>query len=155
MRIYQGIIFVKNLRDFLKQIPDGCALINADYVLSLETVRFAVEKALKSWEEGKRVSKSISMEILLHFSATRQINQAVKAGIREGENRVVVVDLNECIEILRKLGFKERDVVDGGEEKLRRIAEFYGIGNKEIEVTGWEKIEMIVRERIALFSISK
>jgi len=155
MRIYQGTIFVRNLRDFLRQIPDGCALINADYVLSLETVKFAVEKALKSWKEGRRVSKSISMEILLHFSATRQINQAVKAGVREGENRIVVVDLKGCIEILRKLGFKEEDVIDSKEEKMRRIAEFYGISKKEIEVTGWEKIDMIVRERIALFSISK
>ena len=84
MKIYQGTIEIEDLKNFLQEIPDGCILINADYVVDLKTVEFAVEKALKAWESGKRVSKNLSMEVLLHFSGTRQINHAVKAGIKEG-----------------------------------------------------------------------
>ncbi len=155
MKIYQGIIEVEDLREFLNKISDRCLFIDADYVLSIESVKFAVSKAIESWEKGKRISKNLPMEILLHFSATRQINHAVKAGLKEGLNRVVVVDLNSCKNFLEKNGFKEGRVVDVNEEKLKRVAEFYGIGEKEIEIVGWEKLDLLVRERIALFSISK
>ncbi len=155
MKIYQGIIEIDDLRDFLKKIPEGCVFIDADYVLSIDTVRFAIKKAIDSWNRGRRVSKNLSMEILLHFSATRQINHAIKAGLKEGINRVVVVELNSCIDFLQYHHFTECKVLEISMEKLRRVAEFYGIDKREIEITGWEKLDLLVRERITLFSISK
>ncbi len=155
MNLHCGTIEVKNLRSFLKKIPEGCVFIDADYVLSTDTVEFAVRKATDSWKRGKRVSKNLSMEILLHFSATRQINQAVRAGLKEGLNRVVVVELSPCQDFLHDHNFRECSVLKTDREKLRRIAEFYGIEEEEIKITGWEKLDLLVRERIALFSISK
>ncbi len=155
MRLYQGIIEIENLREFLKKIPERCVFIDADYVISMETVEFAVRKAVRSWNSGKRVSKALSMEILLHFSATRQINHAVKAGLKQGLNRVVVVDLDSCRRSLENLGFEEQEVVETNPEKLRKVADFYGICDEEIGITGWNKLDLLVRERIALFTLSK
>ena len=155
MRIYQGIIQIHNLRKFLEMISEKCVFIDAEYVISTETVEFAVRKALWSWQSGKRISKTLSIEILLHFSATRQINHAVKAGLKEGLNKVVIVDLDSCREYLKKCGFTEVDVIEINEKKMKKIADFYGIGEKEIEIAGIEKLDLLVRERIALFSISK
>ncbi|AKG91711.1 hypothetical protein GAH_00963 [Geoglobus ahangari] len=155
MRVYQGRVKVENVREFLSKLPDGCVLVNADYVVDLDSVRFAAEKALKMWEAGKRVAKTLSMEILLHVAATRQINQALELGLREGENRVVVVDVSGCRASLEGLGFREEDVLELDEEKVRRVCEFYDIGDEELEIAGVEKLGLLVRERMALFAISK
>ncbi|MBE8538674.1 KEOPS complex subunit Cgi121 [Geoglobus acetivorans] len=155
MRLYQGEIYIENVKEFLKKLPDGCVLVNADYVVDIESLGFAVNKALKSWQEGKRISRSLSMEILLHISATRQINRAVKIGVGEGENRVIVVDLNDCSELLRKHGFREGQVLQMDEEKISRLKEFYEIADEELDMVGEEKLGMLVRERMALFAASK
>ncbi|WP_456369482.1 KEOPS complex subunit Cgi121 [Geoglobus sp.] len=155
MRIYQGKIRVENLRDFLSKIPDGCVLVNADYVVDIDTVRFAAEKALKMWEGGRRVARTLSMEVLLHIAATRQINQALKIGVREGENSVVVVDICGCRDLLESLGFEEQNVLRMDEEKVRRISDFYGISDEELRIVGASRIGLLVRERMALFAVSK
>lgn len=156
MRISQGIIEIKDVREFLKRIPDGCVLINANYVINLDVVEFAAKKAIKSWKEGRNVAKTLSMEILLYVSATRQINKALKIGIKEGLNEVVIVDVSEgCDELLKELGFEEREVLKTDEAKMKNIIEFYEISNEEIEIVGIEKLDLLVRERIALFDITK
>ncbi|WP_457591369.1 KEOPS complex subunit Cgi121 [Geoglobus sp.] len=155
MMVYQGRVRVGDVKEFLARIPDGCVLINADYVVDIESVKFAAEKALKLWNSGKRVARTLSMEILLHVAATRQINQALRLGIREGENRVVVVDLGNCRAVLESLGFREENVLEMSEEKIRRVADFYGIREEELKIAGVEKLGLLVRERMALFAISK
>ncbi|AIY90645.1 KEOPS complex subunit Cgi121 [Geoglobus acetivorans] len=155
MRLYQGEIYVEDVKEFLKKLPDGCVLVNADYVADIKSLEFAVNKALKSWREGRRISRSLSMEILLHISATRQINRAVTIGVGEGENRVIVVDLNDCAELLRKYGFREGQVLQMDEEKVSRLKEFYEITDEELDVVGVKKLGMLVRERMALFAASK
>ena len=96
MKIKQGILKVNSLEEFLKDFGECLTVIDAKYVVDLDVVRFAVEKALKSWKEGKRIAKTLPLEILLYFCATRQIRDAIKVGVREGINEAVVVILNEC-----------------------------------------------------------
>ncbi len=155
MIISQGVIEIKNVKEFLSKIPDGCVLINSDYVISLDVLKFAVQKALKSWREKRNVAKTLSMEILLYVSATRQINKALKIGLKEGANRVIVVDLNGCLEKLKELGFKERDVLQTDDKKIKRIAEFYEIDEEELNLVGKEKLPLLIGERIVLFDITK
>ena len=153
--IAQGVIGIENLREFLSKIPDGCVLINSDYVVDLDVLKFAVQKALKSWKEGRNVAKTLSMEILLYVAATRQINKALKIGLKEGINRVIVVDVSGCIEKLKKLGFREEEVLKVDEEKIKRVADFYEIGEEELNLVGRDKLPLLIRERIALFDITK
>ena len=153
--IAQGVIGIENLREFLSKIPDGCVLINSDYVVDLDVLKFAVRKALKSWKEGRNIAKTLSMEILLYVSATRQINKALIIGLKEGINRVIVVDLNGCLERLKELGFKEEDVLQVDAEKIKRVAEFYEIDEEELNLVGKEKLPLLIRERIVLFDITK
>ena len=155
MIISQGVIEIKNVREFLSKIPDGCVLINSDYVISLDVLKFAVQKALKSWREKRNVAKTLSMEILLYVSATRQINKALEIGLKEGANRVIVVDLNGCLEKLKELGLKEEDVLQVDDKKIKRIAEFYEIDEEELNLVGKEKLPLLIRERIVLFDITK
>ena len=156
MKILQGVIDVKSVEDLLKAIGDCAVLIDADYIVDLGVVEFAVEKAVKSWTNRKNIAKTLPMEILLYVSATRQIRDAVKLGVKEGKNKVVVVVLkDECIDKLKELGFEECEVLKTDEEKVKRIKEFYSIGDEELNVVGVEKLPLLIRERIALFDVFK
>ncbi len=154
MKIKQGILKVNSLDEFLKDLGNCVTVIDAKYVIDLDVVRFAVEKALKSWEEGRNVAKTLPLEILLYFSATRQIRDAVKVGVKEGINEAVVVILNDCEDKLGKY-FEERDIVRVDDERVENVKRLYGITDEEIKIVGLEKLPLLIRERIALFDVFK
>ncbi len=153
MRIKQGVLKVDSIEDFLKRFGECVAVIDARYVIDLENVKFAVEKAIKSWERGERISRSLTLEILLYFTATRQIKDAIKVGLKEGVNEVVLVLLNGCDGLERY--FEEREVVRVDEERIENVRKIYGITDEELKVVGVEKLPLLIRERIALFSVFK
>ncbi|WP_456327824.1 KEOPS complex subunit Cgi121 [Archaeoglobus sp.] len=154
MKIKQGILKVNSLDEFLKDLGNCVTVIDAKYVIDLDVVRFAVEKALKSWEEGRNVAKTLPLEILLYFSATRQIRDAVKVGVKEGINEAVVVILNDCEDKLGKY-FEEKEVVRVDDERVENVKRLYGITDEEIKIVGLEKLPLLIRERIALFDVFK
>lgn len=125
---------------------DFACFINPKFVLNLEVVEFALRKAIKNWNAGKRISKSLAVEILLYFSATRQIEVAKKLSAKE---KAVVVVLDE--EKFSQIGFLEEEFQPSYD--LEAIIELYDISKEEIEITGIEKLPLLVKERIALFSI--
>ncbi len=155
MKVVEGVVEVKNVRDFLSSLPCEAAFINADFVLDKSIVEFAAKKAKKSWEEGRRVARNLSTEILLYVSATRQIKEAVKIGLKEGRNEVVVVAEEDCIEKLKEIGFEERKVLKTDEKKIRRLLELYDISETELDLVGREKLPLLIRERIVLFDLNK
>ncbi|ADC64467.1 Protein of unknown function DUF509 [Ferroglobus placidus DSM 10642] len=155
MKVVEGVVEIKDVRDFLSKLPCEATFINAEYVLDKEVVEFAAKKAKKAWEEGRRVARNFSTEILLYVAATRQIRDAVKIGLKEGRNEVVVVAEENCIEKLKKLGFKEENVLKIDEEKVEKVMKLYGIEEKEVEIVGKEKLPLLIRERIVLFDLSK
>ena len=157
MKIIQGEIYVDDVNAFVKKIPEECVLtfINADYVMDIGVVEFAVNKAIKSWREGKKIAKTLSMEILLYYSATRQIKEALKLGLKNGLNRVVVV-IEGCEEWLKNAGFVEKNVLDTkNDKKIEQIKRTYHISDEEMEIVGKEKLPLLMRERIVLFDLYK
>ena len=153
MKIKQGILKVNSLEEFLKDFGECLTVIDAKYVVDLDVVRFAVEKALKSWKEGKIIAKILPLEILLYFCATRQIMDAIKVGVKEGINEAVVVILNECKGFERY--FEEKEVVRVDNERIENVKKLYGITDEEIKIVGLEKLPLLIRERIALFDVFK
>lgn len=159
MKIVEGVIEVKSLRDFLKKLNDiRCTItfIDADYVIDKEHVEFAVEKAIKAWNEGRRVAKTLTMEILLYCAGRRQISDAIEMGLKEGLNEVVVVILeDDCIDKLKDLGFTEKSVLKLDDAKIERIKRFFDISDEELRIVGVDKLSLLVREKISLFDIFK
>ncbi len=151
MEVKQGLLRVRNLKDFLEKYGEMVAFVNADYVVDEHHVYFAARKAIKAWEEGRRVARTLPLEILLYSAATRQIKDALAMGVEEGENRVVAVFLDPEMSVE---GFEERKVLEMNEEKFRRIAEFFDVSDIELEIAG-ERLGLLVRERIILFDINK
>lgn len=145
MKVTFGELVVKNIYRFR---VDFAVFINSRYVVSLDVVEYATRKAVKNWEENKRISRSLPIEVLLHYAATRQIKDALKLGIFEGRNRVAAVIFDESR--MTELDFKE--VKFKPEYDIKSVVEHYGITEEEIAIVGEEKIPMLVKERIALFS---
>ncbi len=153
-KVLSGFIEVEDVRRYLESLKDcEASIIDANFVISMDNVKFATEKALKSWQEGKNIAKTLPMEILLYAAATRQIKDALKLGIKEGKNTVYAVLLN-CDELP---GFKKGDFekIEPNENQIEKIKEFYGISDEELEIVGVERLDLLIRERIALFDISK
>ncbi|WP_457549873.1 KEOPS complex subunit Cgi121 [Archaeoglobus sp.] len=154
MKVKQGILKINSLEDFLKNLGECVAVIDGRYVIDLDVVKFAVEKALKSWKDGRNIAKTLPLEILLYFCATRQIRDAIKVGVKEGISEAVVVVLKECEDKLEKF-FEEKEVVRIDEERIENVKKLYGITDDEIEIVGLEKIALLIRERITLFDVFK
>jgi KEOPS complex subunit Cgi121 len=145
MKIVFGELFISNLKNFNGRCG---SFISSEYVVDLDAVEFAARKAIENWESGRRISKSLSLEILLYYAATRQIKDAVKLGVKEGVNRVAAVVLDESE--FESLDFKEVEFEP--EFDLRKIVDHYEITDEEFQIVGKEKLSMLIRERIALFA---
>ncbi len=153
--IKQGILEVKSIDRFLEEFGECIAVIDANYIIDLDVVKFAVKKAIKSWNEGRNIAKTLPLEILLYFSATRQIKDAIKVGVKEGRREVILVVLNKSCEEKLKEIFKESEVIKVDENKIENVKRLYGINEKELEVVGIEKLPLLIKERIALFDVFK
>ncbi|MCS7143864.1 MAG: KEOPS complex subunit Cgi121 [Archaeoglobaceae archaeon] len=124
---------------------DFACFISSKYVVDLSTVDFAIKKTIKNWNSGKRISKSFAMEILLYYSATRQIDVAKKL---TGIEKVVAVVLDD--KEFSKIDFKEVEFYPDFDVEL--IKEHYQISDEELKIVGLEKLSLLIQERIALFS---
>ena len=156
MKILEGVIDVKSVREVLEKVGSCTTFVDASYVVDREHVEFAVKKALKAWKEGRRVAKSLSMEILLYCAARRQISEAIEMGLKEGKNEVVAIVLeDECLDKLKEIGFEERPVLKLDDEKVEKIKRFFDISDEELKIVGKEKLSLLIREKIALFDVFK
>ncbi len=161
MLVVQGKLYVKNLGEFLKKYGSDAVFLSAEYIVNEDHAYFAAKKAVKAWEEGRNVAKTLPLEVMLYAAATRQIRDALSLGVREGENKVVAVFLNNSnvsnVEVENFVEEKvlEEDVLQMDEEKFERIVKFFKINSRELEVAGREKLPLLVRERIVLFDINK
>ena len=133
---------------------DSVAIISSRYIVDLDNLRYAALKAVENWKRGYRISKSVALEILLYHSATRQIRDAVKTAARGKERAgLVVLDENEFEKIRGEIGFKESNFIP--EYDVEEIKRMYNVTDEELEIVGIERLNLLVRERIALFSVSR
>jgi len=149
--VKQGILEISDLKTFLSVYGKNVVFLNADYIVSEDHAYFSAKKAIEAWNEGGAVARSLPLEIMLYAAATRQINEALKIGVKEGKNRTVAIFLRDVdVE-----GFREKEVLKMNKEKIDRIVNFFKINKNELEVAGVDKLPLIVRERIVLFDLNK
>ncbi len=133
---------------------NSVTVISSRYIVDLENLRYAASKAMENWEKGMRISKSPALEVLLYYSATRQIRDAIKIAARGREKAgLVVLDEEEFEDVKDEIEFRELEFAP--DYDLEEIKAVYGITDEEIEITGIEKLALLIRERIALFSVSR
>jgi|Deesub1362B_J571_1020462.scaffolds.fasta_scaffold00113_85 KEOPS complex subunit Cgi121 len=156
-------IFLDHIRKISRDTGIEIVIIDADYIVSLDNLIYAVMKAIDSWIEKRNVAKTLSMEVLLYVSATRQIKDAIRVGVKEGRNRVYLVLIGSNTD-LEKIGRESEIIPRFTPEKfdinldsinLRKIMEMYDIDGDELRIVGLDKLDMLIRERMVLFELNK
>jgi len=171
------IVGVENVRieniDFLfsklkEKIGDvSFQLFDADKIAGKMHVEFAVLNALKAFKDGRNISRSLPVEVLIYVSAQRQIGKAFQmVGLTSKTKNMVVVILSNIEqsskildEILSLTGGKiNNKVLEINREKVKIIKKVFGISNLEIKTQmfaglGLEEIvKKLVIERVALLT---
>lgn len=162
IQILEGTVFIEGLDEFLnklktiskeKNIP--IQAFDADKLAGEEHVRFAVKKAINSFESKRNIANDLAKEIMLYVSGTRQINKAMRLGIHKGENNIVLVAIGEKPDLSAFDEIIPKPVLQYDESKKEAIMQAFNITNEEIKAVGEEKIPELVLERVALVDVIK
>jgi KEOPS complex subunit Cgi121 len=144
--------------------------LDADLLAGEEHLRSAVKKALRAMRRKRTITSDLGMEILLYASGKRQIERALEMGVRAGEQKVVVVMVDETgekdLEVVAEevritTGMAEISLQDWGSDlehdahKRERIKDFFTITGDELNAVGEQKLKMLVLERVALVDVLK
>lgn len=161
IHILEGTVSIDNVEEFLHKLKKisieknlTLQALDADKIAGEEHIRFAVEKAINSFRTGTAIANDLATEIMLYAAGTRQISRAVKLGIHNGVNNIVLVAVGDA----KLSGFDEiklEPVLAYNESKKEALMKAFGITNEELEAVGEEKLPELVLERVALVDVIK
>lgn len=162
IRILEGTIFIEDIEIFLtkiKEIRKGKDIVilalDADKLAGKNHLMFAIEKAMNSFKTGRNIANDLGKEIMLYVSGTRQINRAMKIGVHNGKNNIVLVAIGEEIDLSVFDEITPKDVVHYEGSKNRALRDIFNITDEEIKASGVDKIPELVLERVALVDVLK
>lgn len=145
--------------------PHVFQLFDADRVAGWQHIYFAAINALKAFESGIAISRSLYMEILLYASCQNQISQAFTIlGLTPTSERValiVMADLEIALRAFnhasRILGTKDDFVLQINAEKLRKIKKIFSITDLELRTMDRREIPLtrLLIERGAILPIQR
>jgi tRNA threonylcarbamoyladenosine modification (KEOPS) complex Cgi121 subunit len=160
-------------RTILEEYPQVTVqLVDLDKVPGSRFLFLATLNALKSFHSRQRISKTLSMEILLFISANRQINEAIRlVGLTPDTRRTAALLIagsedkaSGAADLLgRVLKQSSSDALmeDWSGERVKNVLSLYGIGSKELKATirineaKEQAIERLAIERSALLAVRK
>jgi tRNA threonylcarbamoyladenosine modification (KEOPS) complex Cgi121 subunit len=161
------------LREVQKEYPDvSVQFVDLDNVPGSRYLFLATLNALKSFRSKQPISKTLSMEILLYVSTSRQIAEAIRlVGMSSDTNRIAVISVGKTKEELsgtaavlnRMLNQKNSDaLVDvWSTARIENVRSLFQIGSKELKATLRKKesrsqaVERLAIERSALLTVRK
>jgi KEOPS complex subunit Cgi121 len=151
--------FLTWLRDVSNRNGVSIVCFNADLMAGKPHVISAMLHALRAMRNGTCISSSFEIEALLYASGSRQCQEGVKFGVRQGMNRcyLCVYPVNPQVwpELSGEMTFSSDDWEPITDEKMEVLVPLFGITNKEVEVTGKNRIRDLVLERVALLDVNK
>lgn len=160
--ILEGTIFIKDIEIFLikiKEMRNGkdtvTLVLDADKLAGKEHLMFAVEKAIDSFKTGRNIANDLGKEIMLYAAGTRQINRAMKIGVHNGNNNIVLVVIGEDVDLSVFDEITPKDVLQYEGSKNRTLMDIFNITDEEIKAVGVKKIPELVLERVALVDVLK
>jgi KEOPS complex subunit Cgi121 len=165
IHIFEGSIFIENVEEFLQKLKKTAKeknavlqALDADKLAGEVHVKFAVEKAVRSFENKRNIAKELAKEIMLYASGSRQISRAMKLGIHKGLNNLVLVAVGDNLDasVFSDLAeIEQKPVLRYDNSKKKALMEAFGITEEEIKAAGEEKIPDLVIERVALLDVLK
>jgi tRNA threonylcarbamoyladenosine modification (KEOPS) complex Cgi121 subunit len=134
-------------------VPDRMfQLFDADMVAGWEHLYMAAVNAVKAYEMGGAVSKSLPVEVLLYASCSDQIKKAILTmGVTASTGKLALVVMapskvsaeEAYRRAARLLGVEDDGVLDVTDEKFERLKSAYGIGDGAIEAVGGDRLKAL------------
>ncbi|MFA4956931.1 MAG: KEOPS complex subunit Cgi121 [Candidatus Methanoperedens sp.] len=165
IQIIEGTVFIENKELFLKKIKEiketstgknlEIQAFDADKLAGKVHLTFAIEKALNSFKKGTNIANDLAKEIMLYAAGTRQINRAIKIGVHDGWNNIVIVAVGDMIDLSAFGEITPGNVLQYSGSKNSALMEIFNITKEEIEAAGADKIPELVLERVALVDVMK
>jgi KEOPS complex subunit Cgi121 len=156
--------FIKKLSNLSTKHRVVIQALDAEMIYGRNHLLSAAEHAIRSFREGRNVTKSLALEILLYAGGVRQIEEAVsKMGVKRGSRGVSIVvvhslpdlgiDGNISIDkLLEELGLRlNNELLKGNERKIRN----FGISEEELSTVGKDKYEDLILEKVAMVDVIK
>ena len=161
----------------LRQVHDkypnvSVQFVDLDKVPGSRYLFLATLNGLKSFRSKQPISKTLSMEILLYVSASRQIAEAIRlVGMSSETNKIAVLSVGETEDELsgtaavlnRTLNQTNNDalVEVWSTARIENVLSLFQIGAKEIKATlrknesKTQAVERLAIERSALLTVRK
>jgi KEOPS complex subunit Cgi121 len=164
---------IKDTEEFMKtarkQLPEKTwvQFFDAELVASWQHLYFAVLNALLAFKNGRNISKTVAMEVMLYASAQRQISKAIQLiGVKRDSTNVAVAIIGENTENLKaslsavskRIGVKpDETVLELTNAKVQSIRKAFEVSTQELEAVTEKKnvkqaLVNLVIERTALLS---
>lgn len=133
-------------------------LFDADRMAGRAHAEAAMAHALRSWERGDPIARTLEMEALLYAAGTRQTRIGRTFGLHEGENRcwiAVSPPTDRAWTLLLALVEYVTEPGDLAPEHRRRLCDLFGVTPAELAVVGEDRLAELVLERVALLDANR
>lgn len=158
--------FIKEIRSKIEP-KVVCQLFNANLIATWRHLFFAALNALKAFEGGSNISRSLAIEMLLYASAQRQIQKAMDLiGVTSKSTEIAVLVMGETAEQVESAlslisdlipGKRDDEVLSLSHEKIKALCEAFRISQSEIAAVSGNNLEDVIVdliiERMALLAV--
>ncbi len=162
IQIVEGTAFIDNTEKFMQKLKKiskdknvVLQALDADKLAGEEHVRFAVQKAISSFKMGRNIANDLTKEIMLYAAGTRQISKAMRLGVHNGKNNIVLVAVGEAPDLSSFDDIIPENVLQYNDSKKNTLMDIFNITKEELEAVGEDKIPELVLERVALVEVIK
>jgi KEOPS complex subunit Cgi121 len=162
IQILEGTLFIEKKEIFLKKIKAistgknlAIQAFDADKLAGKEHLIYAIKKAQDSFEKGTNIANDLAKEIMLYTAGTRQINRALKIGVHDGWNNLVIVAVGDMIDLSDFDEIAPLNVLQYNRSKNSALMDIFNITEEEINASGADRIPELVLERVALVDVMK
>ena len=133
-------------------------LFDADRMAGRAHAEAALAHALRSWERGDPIARTVEMEALLYAAGTRQTRIGRTFGIHEGENRcwiAVTPPTDRAWTLLLGLVEYRPEPDDLAPSHRQQLCDLFEITPAELAVVGEDRLAELVIERVALLDANR
>lgn len=165
--IHQVRFTVPDIHEYLQELhvigtQCECSFIcfNRHVIAGRKHVTAAVMHALRSFHSGNQIARSIEVESLLFAAGTRQTGLIGPFGIHNGFNEcyLCIVPRNDNAEGKIRTLMEFADDENWEEislEKVENLQKLFSITREELQVTGNNRLQDLILERVALLAVNR
>jgi KEOPS complex subunit Cgi121 len=136
---------VEDPRNLLNRYGSEATLFNPHLVAGYPHLEFAQVHTDRAFERGKNIARDYNIEFLVRLSGSKQIEHALRIGIREGTFVGVKAEYSVIKRMEVHVGNREDSLLDLSAEKEEEIRDFFGVSGsgKDLQKNIFEKIALI------------